>query len=885
MKSGLLFVTAAIAFFAAASNAVAVCPPHVVPCPEHWYFDCSSPCGGLLRDMWHEPCCNEPPGPYEATRTYCATWQKCDTYEGKCYCDSSCLPLPVNLPQTPAYYDNPTYNNVAATKGENDANVTLPAVLDWTQTGWPNGTGKGSMQREPTGPNSFVVQIDNGQTQLYEPAQVENSIYDPTTQKWTKVVDHDYFNSVTDGKPCFVNSSSTVTWHVKTCCNKNGTDCGPYTSFIFKTNPAPELIGVSDKNNPIPVADPDWNGAEAIGQAGTNTSPVDSATASVDWCAAKVADNKKADNQGQPNVLSYQMEVLSNEQLVIDLDHSYIPAKFTQYANWLKIDKLGTAPQETCHYLEKQDDGTCKAEVIDPTSGVTPRTYFSNTLNPNNDRDLFTKNVTYYVKSRSCFNNSNAGDDSCQSTSNKNYGQTWTVTTAVTPIASPAVSTPPDDGQSTDQLAAIPVGIPPTISWKHPSGANSYEYQIQEYDGTTYKNLLGGAQRTVNSQVLFSKTSAEVSSTDIEPVDLTLDTAYRWRVRSCWPSIPLHTNDCNETWSAWFGFRTTGRAPKAESLQPANNSTQVALPVILQWEKVPGALSYLLTVNDKTIVVSILPDSSPVTYQLTYPDVTQNQTYTWKVQTCADSQATNCGVATGALTFSTAALETSAGAIQPPDQATIQSQDVGLTNTISWDPVPGAQYYHFILTYADKSSLETNGDCTTGEKVNAFVTQSSTSVDNSPQGMYCLGNYKWNVQACMDKDCTDSSPVSADWTFTLAPGESAKKGSGFMVCGQPDDNPNTPYDEREACAPKHFFLVLERIINFFLFQLAFWLLPILGMMTAAIFYKSLGGPEVWDKVKSWWRAIGIGYALLFFAWILVGILLSIFGYTSAWWKI
>jgi len=70
------------------------------------------------------------------------------------------------------------------------------------------------------------------------------------------------------------------------------------------------------------------------------------------------------------------MEVLSNEQLVIDLDHSYIPAKFTQYANWLKIDKLGTAPQETCHYLEKQDDGTCKAEVIDPTSGVTRELIF-----------------------------------------------------------------------------------------------------------------------------------------------------------------------------------------------------------------------------------------------------------------------------------------------------------------------------------------------------------------------------------------------------------------------------------------------------------------------------------------------------------------------------
>jgi len=67
--------------------------------------------------------------------------------------------------------------------------------------------------------------------------------------------------------------------------------------------------------------------------------------------------------------------------------------------------------------------------------------------------------------------------------------------------------------------------------------------------------------------------------------------------------------------------------------------------------------------------------------------------------------------------------------------------------------------------------------------------------------------------------------------------------------------------------------------------LAFLLLPILALITGVVFYKSLGGPEIWGTIKTWWKYIGIGYALLFFAWVIVGILLSIFGFAGAWWKL
>ena len=781
-----------------------------------------------------------------------------------------------------------TYSDGSDTPGPSNgdlANVMQPSVLNWTINSYPDlglydSSGKKkSMTIEPYGVSSFEFQIDNPDNQIFEPQNVPKSTYDKANKTFSKCLDHEYFNTRTDGKICFLNSAKTVTYRVKACCHTDCTDCGPYVTWTMTTGQAPELAGITDKNITTPAADPDWTGPLA-------TTNADLESVTFNWCAATVPPPNIPLNQGQTNALSYQVMLYSDEQQAINLNNSYVAPKFTQYADWLKIDKLGYGPQETCNYMEKEADGTCKAEVVNPTSGLQARLYFSNSLNPNNDKDLITKNVTYDWQVRPCYNNPNASLDSCQSTSIQNYGEKWKLTAAQTPLAAPQATTPPDDQNSADSATAVPVGLPPDMSWKQPSGANSYEYQVQEYDGTKYQDLLKAPQPTVNTQVLLSKVSTDTPNADVIPLDADLNSAYRWRVRSCWPSLPLDpSKDCNEAWSSWYQFRTTGRAPKTESMQPADNSAQVPLPVTLKWEHVPGAVSYLLTVNGKSIPVTKSANDDPVTFQLTYPAVTQNQVYKWNIETCADASASNCGVVSDTLTFGTTALGTAANAQQPQDGQTLRSQDLGLTNIFSWDQVPGAQYYRFSLTYADKSSLEKNQDCAVGEKVNTLAAQNSIAVDNSTQGIYCLGNYTWNVQACMDQNCKDTGPVSANWTFTLTPGATAKKGSGFMVCGQADDNPNTPYDEREACSAKHLFLVLEKIINFVLFDLAFWLLPVLGVITAVIFYKSLGGPEVWETVKSWWRAIGIGYALLFFAWIIVGVMLRIFGYTSVWWKI
>jgi len=55
--------------------------------------------------------------------------------------------------------------------------------------------------------------------------------------------------------------------------------------------------------------------------------------------------------------------------------------------------------------------------------------------------------------------------------------------------------------------------------------------------------------------------------------------------------------------------------------------------------------------------------------------------------------------------------------------------------------------------------------------------------------------------------------------------------------------------------------------------------------TAGLFYSPFRTPELLDRVKTAWKAIGIGYLLLFFAWVIVGIILSLMGFQGLWWKI
>ena len=310
--------------------------------------------------------------------------------------------------------------------------------------------------------------------------------------------------------------------------------------------------------------------------------------------------------------------------------------------------------------------------------------------------------------------------------------------------------------------------------------------------------------------------------------------------------------------------------------KPKSLAVTSGIPATFSWEAVPGAKSYnfYLAKAGASGKITILANPALLLdpkYSLGYPDIDQAQTYTWKIQTCAHADGTVCGAWSQEKTLATQALAT-VTTPGPADGATIYADQ--LSQKISWNKNPGASAYHYIITLTTSNEAQ----ACTQDKIEKTTTMTSDLVD-----LNCLGIYQFTVQPCVDSACASVGPTST-WKFTLSQKIPASK-SAFAICGASYDNPDTPWNEREACQPKHLLLLIKIALDFLLFQLSLLLLPIMALITGLIFYSQFKTPDTWEKVISAWKAIGIGYGLLIFAWIIVGILLQIAGYSGLWFKI
>lgn len=774
----------------------------------------------------------------------------------RCVCNNTCL-------ETPAehwYADDPVTKHKQETRQADgtDKNVTLPAILSWTQDpawgitdgeytwyypkkDWCGETVKVE-DDQYSGVHSYLLEIDNTAGQLNET--------DSEDKMFQQILTTNEFNPTKDIYPCFFNAGTTIKWRVRPCCDTAGEWCLPEDQaewWTFTTAMAPELLEPQD---------PDWNGGNGTGDSGT--AKVDFCSIKLKWCTSPVQKSKRSLNQGEALPLNYQLRVFSNENQI-----------------------LGTAAAPQCHYLEKQADGICKPDDINPLEPKTTRNWWSHQENPGSDRDLFTKNLTYSWQVRQCFDNPAAGDETCSRNFANNWGQTWKFTTGGAELGNPSLVYPPNDSAYANSENAKLIELPARIAWKAPCGINSFGYDLRKAGGAS---VLGGEQRTTASQIFFtSKEMAAVGNASIQKIDLALDTAYQWRVRSCWSSSMQSGNTCEANWTPWYSFRTTGRPPKLSSLEPKDGTADLPVSVPLKWESVPGAKSYNIFLNDQKISVK----DGASGYSLGYPNIKQNTNYRWKVQTCADANGDVCGPATNELSFATGELGAPQKAQSPKDQETVYTETNTMITQFAWDSVEGARYYKFTLAYVEKSGKETNAACATGKKIETTVTSNSASAGRGVDGVYCLGKYEWSALACLDADCQDVGKTPSTWSFTFTPGTEAPKPgeTSLSVCGLPNDNPNTQWDERESCQLKHMLILVEQVLNFFLFKLSFMLLPVLAVATGLIFYTQFGGPNLLGNVMTWWKWIGIGYALIFLSWLITGVMLRIFGYAGVWWQL
>lgn len=449
------------------------------------------------------------------------------------------------------------------------------------------------------------------------------------------------------------------------------------------------------------------------------------------------------------------------------------------------------------------------------------------------DLDSFTKETLYSWKIATCFNDD--GTDCSE------FGQLWKFY-GFTELAKVELISPEDGGC---------VNFSSRLEWKHVGGARSYRYRIE------------GVPALQN--VLTTTTTPYLG--DIWN-NLSLNTTYTWKVKACWDD---EGNDCEDnSWSDEWQFTTTGEIPTGlDVAQKDPDDGRAVIPIKLDWDDMPCAASYKyeLTAGAVIIAEGATPSSNlTIKYDSAIGHPQQSTEYSFRVWTCAKYGGEECGNE-AFLLFETFDLKAPQNP-HPPDGGEFYTYEYYL----NWSSVLGGAFYQYEVTHLD-----------TGEKIGPNIVEpSNVFVDTSKME---LGAYTWWVKACLDENCDHYGPAST-WTFELVEGGVP---GGLVPCGRYANNPNTPWNEREACGIKHIFIMIYLIISYVLWKLIPIVLILLTIASAIIFYFSgqLGISDPAAQVKSIWKAVGIGLLVIFLAWIIVSVILGIFGYKvgifGTWW--
>ncbi len=462
------------------------------------------------------------------------------------------------------------------------------------------------------------------------------------------------------------------------------------------------------------------------------------------------------------------------------------------------------------------------------------------------DLDWLTKDTTYKWQASPCLNENgtkcglDCGDgQNCSECGESS--QQWQFKT-ISEIGIPELVAP----KSTEGIPAV--NLSSSLEWKAVKGALSYRYQILAENGI--------------DEILNSTSGVYVVPFSSFWDELNFNTAYKWRAASCWDE---KGGNCEtEQWSAVWEFETTGEAPAIVSPQ---NGTTVEIPVKLDWEGAAGAASYKIEVSLVASFSTIETDAVIKSYEaselsLSYPQLKMETGYWWRISTCADQQGEKCGIP-AVQTFTTSR-------ITPPVLLFPEANGTATVPVIlNWEKVDSVFYEYWLVSEGQTVEKNTVPCCS------AYL----PDLEKEKQ-------YQWKVRSCYDLTATDQ--VCGDWSNeqSFQVGEITVSAGGFVPCGRKTDNPNTSYDETESCQLKHIFLLIKNILDFILWRLGLIILALLTLAVGVIYYFSMGAPATMIQVKSILKSAGIGYGIIFLAWLIINWILVILGFQLGnWWQI
>ncbi|HEX67955.1 MAG TPA: hypothetical protein ENG13_02690, partial [bacterium] len=418
-------------------------------------------------------------------------------------------------------------------------------------------------KEKPEAPSSYVITIENTNRGIF-----------------TQILDNSEFIP----PPCLLKPGTTHYWHVKACCNEDGTNCGKESTWKFHTALVPELV------SPL---DPDWNGPKKLKDA--------SLPITLDWCDVEGAQSysfvayilKNNEEFCLPQLESngkckpYPINLLTRpgKEKLSNFEDSFLEffTKDTTYKWAVKSckDPINTTCSE---YSQKWSFSTQKIPLLSPQiryppndpEGKTPiglpltlkwgkekgANSYVYEINPGNitgitrstsawfDYPTLHPNTLYKWRIKPCWD---FEGKNCEEFSEFYYFKT--------------TGAPPEN------FSADTTIIPVKLSWERVSGADSYKYEVAT---------------DPNFQHLIISNSTERTNIIINYPDIKQETKYWWRVKTC---AHPHGEICGK-WSKTQTFQTFKlKAPK--NLQPKNNS-QLSPPEFpsFSWKETKGAKYY-----------------------------------------------------------------------------------------------------------------------------------------------------------------------------------------------------------------------------------------------------------------------------------------------------
>ena len=104
---------------------------------------------------------------------------------------------------------------------------------------------------------------------------------------------------------------------------------------------------------------------------------------------------------------------------------------------------------------------------------------------------------------------------------------------------------------------------------------------------------------------------------------------------------------------------------------------------------------------------------------------------------------------------------------------------------------------------------------------------------------------------------------------------------GLVPCAKYCDDPNTPYDETKPCQLCHFFVMLDRILDFVFTRLVPAVAVLLLMIGGVMFFFAGGSPQTLGTAKSIITSVVIGLIIIFAAWLIINTFFILIG-VAAW---